>query len=280
MKIIVSHDVDHLNSFEHIGDLIIPKLIARSLIEFSKGFISVKEIVLRIKQILSNQLNNLNDVIEFDKNNHIPSTFFWGMSNGLGLSYKKKYAQVWIDRVIKQGLEVGVHGIAFNNENEMENEYALFKKLSCVDNFGIRMHYLRTNEQTLNKLNKCGYSFDSSVFGLQNPYKIGTLWEFPLHIMDSYIMSKGNKWQDQNLDEAKKNSLKIIEQAKENNLKYLTILLHDNYFSDAYILWKSWYVWIIQFLKDEGCQFINFKDAVTELNTNPVLSIERRSNNE
>ncbi len=87
MKIIVSHDVDHLSVIEHYKDLIIPKLIIRSFLEKFKGRISVKELRGRIISLFTNKLQNIEELILFDKDNNVPSTFFVGVENGLGLSY-------------------------------------------------------------------------------------------------------------------------------------------------------------------------------------------------
>jgi len=55
MKIIVSHDVDHIRPWEHAPDLIIPKYWARTFIEFGLGYIRTTEVLCRAWNFLSNK---------------------------------------------------------------------------------------------------------------------------------------------------------------------------------------------------------------------------------
>ena len=99
MKIIISHDVDHITVWEHKKDLIISKFIVRSFIEFGLGYISPVELKIRFKSLLENKWQNIEELMQFDKENEIPSTFFVGIVNGLGLSYSLKDAEFWIKRI-------------------------------------------------------------------------------------------------------------------------------------------------------------------------------------
>lgn len=271
MKIIISHDVDHITVWEHRNDLILPKHVTRSLIELGLGYIGPLEILRRFKNILRNQWQNLDELMRFDKNNDIPSTFFIGVSKGKGLNYSLKDTEVWIKEILRQGFDVGVHGIAFNNYNDMKNEHNTFKNLSKLKNFGIRMHYLRNDESTIDFLDKTGYLFDTSIYEMTNPFKVGALWEFPLHIMDGYIIIKRNgKWQSQNLKQCKQQTERILEKAFENGIDYFTVLFHDVYFCDGFKTWKTWYTWLIQYLKDNKFKFIGYKEAINELNASII----------
>ena len=80
MKVIISHDVDHIKVWEHKRDLIIPKFIARSFIEFVLGYISFFELKNRGKSIIENRWQNLEELLQFDKENDVPSTFFIGVT--------------------------------------------------------------------------------------------------------------------------------------------------------------------------------------------------------
>ena len=265
MKIIVSHDVDHLTVFEHLSDLIIPKFLIRGFIELGLGYITLQEMYLRVKEILKNRWNHIEELLEFDKSNGVNSTFFFGVEKGRGLAYSKNLAAEYIKLVLDKGFDVGVHGIAYNNFKEMKKEYEIFKKLSGLDSFGIRMHYLKLAKNTLNDLEKIGYLYDSTLYKNTNPYKIGNIWEFPLHIMDGYIILGKNRWQSINLKKAMDLTKKIIEQLFNENIRYLTILFHDRYFSDAFYTWKEWYINTILFLKKNGFSFVNYRQAIKEL---------------
>jgi len=127
------------------------------------------------------------------------------------------------------------------------------------------MHYLRSSEDTLKFLDKAGYIFDSTLNKLENPFKIGNLWEFPLHIMDGYLFCKNNKWQNQTLEQGKDKTKRIIEEAGKKGIKYLTILFHDTCFSNSFKSWKDWYIWIVCYLKNSGFEFTTYREATQEL---------------
>jgi len=262
MKIIISHDIDHITVLEHNRDLIIPKLIIRSFIELGLGYISISEMIKKFSESLKNKWQNIEELMKFDKENNVPSTFFVGVSKGKGLCYSLENAEYWVKKIVEQGFDVGVHGIAYDNYELIKTEFDTFKKISDLKTFGIRMHYLRHNEYTLDFLNKTGYLFDSSIYGLKNPYKVGSLWEFPLHIMDGYIFCKKSRWQNVFLEKAKQETRSLIEKAHENDINYFTILFHDRYFSESFKQWKEWYLWLIYYLKKNNFEFTTFNDAV------------------
>ena len=265
MKVIISHDVDHITVCEHRNDLVLPKHIVRSFIELGAGYIAPSEFLQRLNNILKNQWQNLEALMKFNKKNNIPATFFIGVSKGKGLIYSLKDAEVWIKEIIRQGFDVGVHGITFNNIDDIKTEYITFRSLSGLENIGIRMHYLRHDESTLRFLDKTGYLFDTTIYEMKNPYKVGVLWEFPLHIMDGYIIERNGRWQNQNLKQCKQQTERIIEKAFENGINYFTILFHDRYFCDGFKTWQAWYIWLIQYLIDNKFKFISYREAINEL---------------
>jgi len=265
MKVVISHDVDHITPWEHKSNLIIPKQTIRSLIELSLGYISISEILHRIKDILRNKWQNLESLLKFDKENSIPSTFFIGVSNGKGLNYTIKDAELWIKKILQEGFDVGGHGIAFNNHDAIKKEYENFRNISGLNKFGIRMHYLRNSDNTLKFLNKSGYLFDTTLYEFKNPFKVGDIWEFPLHIMDGHIINKNTKWQNQNLKQSKETTKRILANSHKADIKYFTVLFHDNYFSNSFKTWKEWYIWLIRYLKDNNIEFINYDGAIKEL---------------
>ena len=48
IKVIISHDVDHITAWEHSKDLIIPKFVARMFVEHGLGYISRCEVKSRL----------------------------------------------------------------------------------------------------------------------------------------------------------------------------------------------------------------------------------------
>lgn len=76
MKVIISHDVDHLFRDDHYRDLIYPKLWVRSSLELIKRKYSVREWFYRMLTPFSEERHHIPDTIAFDRKNGIESTFF------------------------------------------------------------------------------------------------------------------------------------------------------------------------------------------------------------
>lgn len=267
MKIIISHDVDHLYPSEHFfKDLIFPKLWVRSFAELLKGEISFVCFLHRLLSIFSTRLHRIPEIVDFNKKHGVSSTFFFGVANGLGMSYHYKKAEKWIKFVLENGMDVGVHGIDFENTGNMRAEFERFKQVSGLSDFGMRMHYVRYDSETFRKLDEIGYLYDCSEFNKKeiepkNTYKIGNMWEFPLHIMDGYILKNGQ------LDMAIATTEKIIKNAEKEGVEYFSFLFHDSSYNEkTYPLKKKYYEWFVDFCKKNNYNFISYKSAVKELN--------------
>jgi len=267
MKIIVSHDVDYIAVWEH-KDLSIPKAIFRMIVEsVFENTIGWREIIHRTKEFWINKWHNIPDLLSYEVEEKIPSTYFFGVKKGLGLCYNNDLAKKWIKFVQKKNFKVGLHGINHCDLDKMREEKILFEKISGIETSktGIRIHYLRRNPNTLQYLSRLGYLFDSSTMELRDPYKIGSMWEFPISIMDTYIFNDGKFWQVRKFKEAKKETIKVLNKALKKKLKFFTILFHDNRFSDSYKDAKEWFIWLIDFLKSRDFEFVNFIQAIKEL---------------
>ncbi|MDP8205249.1 MAG: hypothetical protein P9L92_01190 [Candidatus Electryonea clarkiae] len=263
-KAIVSHDVDHLTIWEHYKDLIVPKYMARNCIQLFSGSISLSEWTDLMGDILSNEWNNIEEVMKFDKEHGVPSTFFIGVSNGLGLSYSLASARKWVNRILANGFDVGVHGIAFDDLATIQKEFQTFKSISGLQSFGIRMHYLRMNSNTLEYLDQTGYLFDSTIDELSYHRKLKNMYVFPLHIMDCNILYKGIA-KSVCFSDAWNNTKAMINQIIDMDIAYLTINFHDRYFRRSHMEWKEWYIQLIEYLIDNGVKFMNYRDAIFEL---------------
>lgn len=269
MKAIISHDIDHISILEHtFKDAIIPKFIVRTHIELLNAKISPREYVLRWTDFFKNKWQNIDELITYNNVNSIPSSFFIAVNKGIGLNYSNRAALLWIEQMKLRNCEVNLHGIEFQDAKLIADEHNLFKSLSKNQNVGIRMHYVRHTEQTYSILDKSGYKFDSTEHAFKNPYKIGNMWEFPFQIMDGWVIENGKKWQSLNLKKAKENTLKIIDKAHQHHLNYLGIDFHDRYFSHSFNTWLNWYMWLVEYLKSNKIEFINFDKAIIELENN------------
>lgn len=266
MKAIISHDVDHIKVTEHLfRDIIVPKYMARMHIELVSGKIGFREYVLRWTDFFKNKWQNIDELITFNNVNSVPSSFFIAVNKGVGLNYSNQSALIWIEQMKSRCCEIGIHGIEFNNAELVMAEYELFKKITGIQEFGIRMHYVRNTTDTYKLLANCGYTYDSTEFAFKDPYKIGNMWEFPFQIMDGWIIENGGKWQKLNLSQAKEQTIKAIDKAHEHNLTYLGIDFHDRYFSHSFKTWLDWYMWLVDYLKKHDIEFVNFKQAVAEM---------------
>jgi len=264
VKAIISHDVDHITVWEH-KDLIVPKFLVKSTIEAFSRTISPKDYLLRYKEIARNKWQNIEELIEFNKKNSIPSTFFLGVNHGVGLVYSLQNAKKWAQKIISLGYDAGVHGIAYDDLQMMQKEHDTFKEISNLENFGIRMHYLRNDPNTITNLSKCGYLFDSTVYEIKNPYKVGDMWEFPLHIMDGYEIFQGKPWQYLKIEKIKDLTKQKIENIEKEGIEYLSILFHDRYFNESFSTWMEWYFFVIDYLKTNNIELISYREAIKEL---------------
>lgn len=279
MKVIISHDVDHLKSSEHVfKDVYLEKYLARSFLSAVKKKISFSVFVCRLKRVLANRLNNIERLMDFDSKMGIPSVFFFGMNNGLGLSYNQRNAAVMIKKVLARGFDAGVHGIEYLDAAKIKKEHDSFKRISGMRDFGIRNHYIRYDSETFRKMAWGGYCFDSTEFSktgnlLKNPYKVGNMWEFPLAIMEGYAVEEGAK---DNLKKVKS----VVKDAREAGIKYLTVLFHDDYFDEEmYPDYYEWYVKLVEYLKSDGYDFISYRDAIKELEDEYADGLNNESGN-
>ena len=269
MKVIVSHDVDHLTFWEHRKDLIIPKFFARNTLECLKGTTTTGEWFKRLAPAIHNRWHRLPELMEFNRNQHIPATFFFGVQNGCNLNYSQELAKEWISQVAEKGFDVGVHGIGYRSYEEIKSEFDDFSRITGNNLFGIRMHYLRQTNETFAWMNQAGYLFDSTLRATDisySPYRIGTMWEFPLHIMDGDIIEADKRYASKRLTEAMEMTKRRIDTYFGKEAEYFTVLFHDRYFDDSFRTWLEWYQWLIGYLKSSGFTFIGYPEAVEELN--------------
>jgi len=259
---LISHDVDHISVKEHFfKDLIVEKFFIRSNIELFTNKISFKEYFNRIQDIMMlNKWNNIDNIIKFNNDVNIRSTFFVGVSNGKGLNYNLNLATWAIKLIVENNYDIGVHGINYNDFNKIYNEYNTFRELSNYSNLGIRMHYLRKDNNTIDYLHKSGYIYDASVSVNKNPYFISeNFLEIPIHIMDGWMILDDKRYQKSTLEKAKELTKRKIDFLVEQNIEYISILFHDRYFSNSFITWKNWYEWLIEYLKKNSFIFITHK---------------------
>ena len=115
--------------------------------------------------------------------------------------------------------------------------------------------------QTKQKMQALGYVFDSTDYELTAPFQVEGMWEFPISLMDVSVIGWGKK----DMAVIKEKTLEYVEAAKEKQLPYFVLNFHDIYFSETYPFHYQWYQWLIQYFKEQNHEFINFKQAIVEL---------------
>lgn len=201
----------------------------------------------------------------FDRAHGIPSVFFFGMDNVLGMSYSQRKAKPVIEKVLAAGFDAGVHGADYQSADGICREHDDFAALSGTASFGIRNHYVRFDGETFEKMARAGYLYDSTWFNKQElefraPYKVGPMWEFPLHIMDGYICFPGR------LEEGIAHTRAAIARAEAEGMPYCTILFHDYQFDERFDpQQKRWYEETVRYCEAQGYEFISYRDAIKEL---------------
>lgn len=266
IKIIISHDVDHLFRDDHYRDLIYPKLWGRETLAalHLRGKISFNEWRGRLAGTFRKERHHIRELSRFDKSNGVEATYYFGMANGLGMSYKKEKALDIINELINEDIPVGIHGIDYQNYEKMSQEYNDFVLLTGKKPDGIRMHYVRFDDDTFKKLSEIGYLYDTTKFYkkkcscIEKPYRVGGMWEFPLCVMDGYLSS--------DLEKSKEETLRYLYTAEEIKLPYFTVLFHDYQFTEEYKTPFEWYKWFVNYCNAKGYEFIDYRNAVKELN--------------
>ena len=270
MKVIISHDVDHLYTGEHWRkDLILEKFLVRSFLQLCKREISFKVMWTRIKSVFKKRYCRIPEMLEYDSQHGIPSSFFFGMGNILGMSYSSNQAKPWVKYVVDHGFDAGVHAAVIDDFETMKKEFRLFKELGLQDTFGTRVHYVRYDDTTFAKMAEIGYKFDTSEFDkesiwLKQPYRVragngNVMWEFPLHVMDGYVL-------EHEAEKAKTKVLDALSRAQKEGCKYFTFLFHDIYFNEeTFPMWVDFYKWFVNECETRNLEFTSYNKAIEEL---------------
>ena len=273
MKVIISHDVDHLSAREHVRDLIVPKFIVRFGIEWFLGYAKWREVMLAVQALWTEHWQHIEEVMDFDEAHDVPSTFFVAVANGRKLCYALADAKEWITRIRNRGFDVGVHGIEYRLADKARDEIARFREITGQDFVGVRFHNIgfspssvQLSDSDVLNLKRVGYSFSTTTFGDTSPWSSDTFWEFPIHLMDGDIFMVGRPWKNRTLDQMKESTVKRLRDASARGVSHFSLLFHDGYFCDYFRDCREWYMWLVEFIKAEGYQLCSFRYALDELN--------------
>lgn len=273
MKVIISHDVDHMRAREHVRDLIVPKFIVRFGIEWVLGYTRWREVRLAVQSLRSGPWQHIEELMDFDEAHGVPSTFFVAVANGRKLCYPLADAREWIARIRNRGFDVGVHGIEYKSLDKASDELAKFREIAGREFVGVRFHnigfspssVLLSDSDVIN-LKRTGYAFSSTTFNDTGPWSSETFWEFPIHLMDGDVFRVGKPWKNRTLEQVKESTAKRLSDAAARGVSFFSLLFHDGYFCDYYRDFRDWYVWLIGYLNEAGYSLSSYGDALRELN--------------
>jgi len=168
--------------------------------------------------------------------------------------------------------EIGLHGIdAWLDSSKGREELEHIRRVTGMQDIGVRMHWLYQNEQSPVILEKAGVDYDSTVgynetvgyrAGTTQSYKpLGTarLLELPLNIMDTALFFPAH------LDLTPREARKRVGSIIENAVRFggsVTVNWHDRSIAPER-LWGDFYLDLVDELKKQGAWFSTASQAVS-----------------
>jgi hypothetical protein len=170
----------------------------------------------------------------------------------------------WTALLMKEGCELGVHGIdAWHSVEKGRDELARIAEVTGDSGVGVRMHWLLNDPHTPAVVEKAGYAYDSTAgynetIGYRNgtsqvfrPVGAQALLELPLHIQDGALFY--SKRLDLSQSEAEARCGALIENAGEAG-GVLSVLWHDRSHAPER-LWGDFYLRLLHRLKASKAWF-------------------------
>lgn len=292
----LSHDVDFVKICNHIFGHAMWGFIYRGLVGSCKKLINGKTSYSRLLQkwkavlLLPFVYLGLADDFwfQFDRylkiEKYLKSTYFFiPFKNRVGNKVSNRNASLraakydindlkkLLSYLIKEGYEIGVHGIdAWHN---VESGYQERKRISEIigeSNLGIRMHWLLHDDQTFQILEKAGYLWDSS-FGYNEtvgyrggttqvfrPIEVKNLLELPIHIQDTTL------FYPRRMGLSEKQAMNLCKKLINNASicgGVLTINWHQRSLGPER-LWEDFYVKLLEELRANRPWFASINQAV------------------
>jgi len=176
-----------------------------------------------------------------------------------------------LQQLLSVGHEIGLHGIdAWHDSSKGREELGEIRRVTGVQEIGVRMHWLYFDRQTPAVLEEMGIDYDSTIgYNDAVGYRAGTvqvykpleavrLLELPLHIMDTALFSDRR----QNLSVAEASDLvrKLFDNAVHLG-GVITINWHDRSIAPER-LWRDFYVNFIDEAERKGAWLANGRDTV------------------
>ena len=175
---------------------------------------------------------NIPEYMEIEEKFDIRSTFFFRTfyENGDVLDYEDDIKQLH-----KSNWEIGLHTdpSSIDDLDKIRLEKEKLESITRRAVVGNRVHYLNYNSGLLEKLEKLGFIYDSSLRHSKDRIdekemgysKIHGIIEFPVTLMDAYLFTYMKIQEDKIISEFQK-TLDLGRSLSENNV--ISVIWHDN----------------------------------------------------
>ena len=175
---------------------------------------------------------NIPEYMEMEEKFDIRSTFFFRTfyENGDVLDYEDDIKQLH-----KSNWEIGLHTdpLSIDDLDKIRLEKEKLESITGKQIIGNRVHFLNYNPELPNKLEKLGFSYDSSLRHSKDRIdekemgysKIHGIIEFPVTLMDAYLFTYMKIQENKIISEFQK-TLDLGRSLSENNV--ISVIWHDN----------------------------------------------------
>ena len=175
---------------------------------------------------------NIPEYMEIEEKFDIRSTFFFRTfyENGDVLDYEDDIKQLH-----KSNWEIGLHTdpSSIDDLDKIRLEKEKLERITGNQIIGNRVHFLNYNPELLNKLEKLGFIYDSSLRHSKDRIdekemgysKIHGIIEFPVTLMDAYLFTYMKIQENKIISEFQK-TLDLGRSLSENNV--ISVIWHDN----------------------------------------------------
>ena len=175
---------------------------------------------------------NIPDYMELEEKFGVRSTFFFRTfyENGDVLDYKDDIKQLQ-----KLNWEIGLHTdpSSIDDLDKIRLEKEKLESITGKQIVGNRVHFLNYSPELLNKLEKLGFNYDSSLRHSKDRIdekemgysRIHGIVEFPVTLMDAYLFTYMKIKEEKIISEFQK-TLELGRSISENNV--ISVLWHDN----------------------------------------------------
>ena len=179
-----------------------------------------------------NLYRNIPEYMELEEKFGIRSTFFFRTiyENGNLIDYEDDIKQLQ-----ESNWEIGLHTdpASINDSKKIQKEKEKLESITKKTILGNRVHFLNYNLELLNKLEKLGFSYDSSLRHSKDRIdekemgysRINGMIEFPVTLMDAYLFTYMKIKEEEIVHEFEK-TLELGRSLSENNV--ISVIWHDN----------------------------------------------------